>query len=320
MLGDLCGGPQAVAMFSLLLLATAPISVTSVNDAYPSLSPDGRTLLFQSDRSGHVALWVADSDGGNPRILFDHPGGEPVTPAWSPDGKFIVFAMRPDGAAAPSESDIFIVASDGRNPRNLSNAPGDDSHPHWSSDGQRIFFNAPLSFPDAPSGEREIAGIFSMRPDGTNVRRHIACTALCTFPVPSPDGRRIAFRKVLDEPGRDWEQNSVSRNSEIFVADIDGRNLRNLSNDPAFDGWPSWTADGRFVVFSSNRDGVRATGQIYRVSVEGGAPERLTLSNGWSRAQPSPASDGRIFVYELKEDEQAQIGHIAVIPSDGNSR
>lgn len=307
-------------MFALFLLATAPLSITSVNDAYPSLSPDGRTLLFQSDRSGRVALWISDPDGLNPRILFDHPGGDPVTAVWSPDGKSIAFAMRPDGVQGPSESDIFVIDADGSNPRNLTHAPGDDAHPHWSGDGKRIFFNAPLSFPKPMSSDREITAIFSMAADGSDVRRHIACTGLCTFPVPSPDGRRIAFRKVLDEPGRDWEQNAVARNSEIFMADMDGGNLRNLSNDPAFDGWPNWSPDGVSIVFSSNRDGVRAAGQIYRVRADGGTPERLTPSDGWSRAQPSPANDGRIFVYELKEDAQTQIGHVAAIPPEGRAQ
>ena len=67
-------------MFSLLIaLAAAPPSVTAVRDAYPHLSPDGRTLAFHSNRSGRQAIWLADADGSNPRMLFDGRdlGGEP---------------------------------------------------------------------------------------------------------------------------------------------------------------------------------------------------------------------------------------------------
>jgi TolB protein len=59
----------------------------------------------------------------------------------------------------------------------------------------------------------------------------------------SPDGKKLAFRRILGE-----------LNSEIFVANSDGTNPRNLTNHAALDGWPAWSPDGRQIAFASNRN------------------------------------------------------------------
>ena len=129
-------------MVSLLLafLAAQPLSLTAVRDAYPHLSPDHRTLVFHSNRSGRQAIWVANADGGNPRQLFDggELGSEPGTPVWSPDGASIAFAMKPAGTNDENESDIYVMRADGTGIVRLTSTPGDDSHPHWSGGGKRI--------------------------------------------------------------------------------------------------------------------------------------------------------------------------------------
>ena len=298
-------------LIPLAALVLAPSSVTAVRDAYPMLSPDGQTIVFQSNRSGRQALWLADADGGRPRPLFDHDGN-PATPAWSPDGQLIVFARHPEDSADPEESEIYLIRKDGSGLLRLTKTPGDDSHPHWSSDGTRVFFNSPRETPDLRvEWSKQNFGIYSMKPDGTDVRLHIRCYAVCTFPVPSPDGRKIAFRKVLHQLGKEWDQHKSAGNSEIFVANLDGGDQRNLSRDAAFDGWPAWSPDSKYVLFSSNRDGQISSGQIYRVSLDGGTVQRLTEPDGWSRAQPTVSRDGSILLYELKEDERTEIGHIA---------
>jgi len=303
-----------------LTILAAVTALTAVRDSYPAQSPDGRQMIFSSNRSGRQAIWLASSDGTEPRLLFDDPaaGSDPGTPAWSPNGRVIAFAMRPAGAADENESEIYTVAADGSELHRLTTAPGDDSHPHWSADGRRIFFNSARATPDLKADwGRQWIDIYSMGPDGSDVRRHTDCRSICTYPVPSPDGGSIVHRRVLDRPAKDWEQNPVERDSEVYLTPLDGGAPRNLSNSPAFDGWPTWTPDGQWIVFASNRDGGVSVGQIFRVRTDGSGLERLS-DPPFSHAQPSVTPDGgSILVYRLIEFGGTEMGQIARIELGG---
>jgi TolB protein len=303
-------------MAGMLLLVVAAVqsqSITAVRDSYPHLSPGGQSLVFHSNRSGRQAIWAAEPDGANPRMLFDggELGSEPGTPAWSPGGRSIAFAMKPAGATDENESEIYVMRADGSEIRRLTATPGDDSHPHWSADGKRIFFNSARATPDLKAEwTRQWIDIYSMAADGSDVRRHTDCKAVCTYPVPSPDGRSVAHRKTLGTAGFSWAQESIDRNSEVFVTALDGSGSANLSHSPAYDGWPTWSPDGRWLVFTSNRDQPPSVGQIYAIHPDGTDLKRLT--DGISKAQPSLSADGkRLYFYENIETGQFEIGHIA---------
>jgi TolB protein len=308
-------------LWTLFLAVSASVTspqslpLTAVRDSYPDPSPHGNFILFQSNRSGRQALWIGDGDGAHPRIFFDDPsaGTNPGTPDWSPDGRTIVFAMTPKGASDENESDIYLIDADGSNLRRLTDAPGDDSHPRWSLSG-RIFFNSARATPDlkAEWGQQWI-DIYSMNPDGTDVRKHSDCRSVCTYPAPSPDGRYVAHRRTTNTTGQKWDLTTGTRNSEVFVTPMDGSEPTNVSNSPAYDGWPTWSPDGKWVVFTSNRDGVARTGQLYAVSPDGKRMARLTAGT-WSRAQPSFPSGDLIYVYESIENANFELGHIAVVP------
>lgn len=304
-------------MLSLMLLAAAsayhPVSVTAVRDAYPHLSFDGLSLVFHSNRTGRQAIWISRADGSDPRLLFDggELGSDPGTPVWSPDGGAIAFAMKPAGATDENESEIYVMDRDGSGPRRLTMAPGDDSHPHWSADGRRIFFNSARATPDLKADwTRQWIDIYSMAADGSDVRRHTDCRAVCTYPVPSPDGRTVAHRKTLAAAGFNWAGQAIDRNSEIFLTPLDRSRPVNLSSNPAYDGWPNWSPDGRWLVFASNRDQLPNVGQIYAIRPDGTGLKQLT--GGLSKAQPSLSADGkRLYFYENVETDQFEIGHVA---------
>jgi|CXWL01.1.fsa_nt_gi TolB protein len=293
---------MSVTLALLAALASSPAFVTHVQDAYPALSPDGGTLVFQSTRGGHWALYLADADGANARVLVDS-GDNPVTPSWSPDGRQVAFAATADG-----NSEIFVINADGSNRRRLTNDPANDSHPHFARDG-RLFFNS-----GTETSAGEIAEIYSMNIDGSARRQHTHCNAVCTFPSPSPDGRWLAYRRVLAEPGRDWAQAPIQSNSEVLVQRMDASGVRNLSLHPAFDGWPVWSPNSQWVVFASGRDGQPLVGQVYAIHPDGTALRRIT-EGPLSNAQPFVTPDGAsVLTYWLHETPDLEAGSIGRWP------
>lgn len=306
-----------IVIVSLLITASTAAQspafkrVTSVNDSYPSLSPDGTTLLFQSDRSGDVEIWSVHSDGSNLVRITSSPGYD-GNPAWSPDGRTIAFTSTRDG-----NLEIYTMKPDGSAQTRVTQAPGNDGHPHWYPDGSRIIFNSARTTRDFKSGDI-YDEIFSMRPDGTDVKQITNLKSVSTYACVSPDGSKIVYRGSADGPAYAWDMtfNKNIRNSEIFVSGVDGSNAINVSQSPAFDGWPSWSPDSKKVIFASNRSGKPNSGQLYTVDVDGSNLSQLTDLPG-AVAQPFWSNDGKyVFGYQLWESAEEQYGHIVQLTID----
>lgn len=278
----------------------------NTRDSYPSLSPDAKQLVFQSNRNGKNQIYIMNLDDQQIRQLTDLPmGGE--TPVFSPDGKQIVFAAY----VGEGDNDVFVMDSDGNNVKRLTHGPGYDGHPHWSADGERIVFNSDRTSPDPEaSWSNRWHEIFSMQADGSDIRQHSRCKAVCTYPGLSPDGEKIVYRKVTKAPGLDWSLGAIEKNSEIFVANIDGSNEINITRNAAFDGWPVWSPDGKQIAFASNRSGPALAGQIWLMKPDGS--DLKQLSHGpWSHAQPSWSKDGQtIYTYQFQETENYEFGSV----------
>jgi Tol biopolymer transport system component len=174
-----------------------PKRLTNVKDGYPMLSPDRTHVLFESDRTGDWEIYTMKPDGKDLVRLTNSPGSD-VGPIWSPDGKSIVFASERDAG----DSEIYVMNADGSGVRRLTRQPGDDAHPHWSPDGKRIVFNSARTTPDlAADWSKQFHEIFTMAADGSDVRQITSFKTVSTYPQFSPDGKKIAFRRVTDEPG-----------------------------------------------------------------------------------------------------------------------
>jgi len=111
-----------------------PIVQSSAGEDHPRFSPDGRSLAFTSKRSGSSELWLADSDGENPRQITHLSAYIVGYPHWSPDAQFLVFHAR-----LPVEPQIYTLrVGDGVLKQITRVKPGFNS-PSWSMDGKSIY-------------------------------------------------------------------------------------------------------------------------------------------------------------------------------------
>jgi Tol biopolymer transport system component len=114
-------------------------------ERHPEISPDGRHIAFESDRSGLPEIWISDLEGANAFQLTHFSGPFSGSPRWSPDSKTVVFDTRVNGHSA-----IFkIEASPGVRPQQLTDGSTDDRMPCFSADGHWIYFNSRRSGSDS---------------------------------------------------------------------------------------------------------------------------------------------------------------------------
>jgi dipeptidyl aminopeptidase/acylaminoacyl peptidase len=105
-------------------------------DMGPNVTADGRRVVFVSDRSGEIELWVADPDGSNAFQLTSMVIA-PGFPRWSPDQTMIAYH---DGDPDKRRGDVFIVPARGGQPRNMTKGLAGGAFPSFSRDGQWIYF------------------------------------------------------------------------------------------------------------------------------------------------------------------------------------
>ncbi len=154
------------------------------NVSRPSWHPNGALIAYSLERNGRTEVHVTRSDGTNDRVVYSEPapGTYAVFSAtFSPDGSHIVF-----DAGTDSEYNIFVMASDGSNVRQLTET-GTDYNPAWSPDGSRIVF---IRYEEISESD-----VFVMDADGSDVRRLTDHGTQFTNIDPqfSPDGAFITY-------------------------------------------------------------------------------------------------------------------------------
>lgn len=275
MFGLLAGG--ALAIFSVITIGAAKADEEekqAIENAYPSWHPSGESYVFHSDRYDAIdQVFVVNADGSGLRQLtFGNTANR--TAVYSPDGSKIVFQSERDGVR-----EIYVMNADGSDQTRLTVGTEESSHPKWSSDGSQIIFDSHRDHPEA-----QLANIYIMNADGSNVRRLTTYDEYDSYSSLSPDGTKVLFRRVLPTGG----DSQSGRNSEVFIMNLDGSDLQNLSDDPAFDGYPSWSADGQWVLFASKREGTGDNeANLFAVRPDGTDMMRLTetLEGVWQSRQ-----------------------------------
>ena len=279
-----CRGPQSAISDLYIMPAEggSPRRLThdDRNIARYTWAPDGRTILFSSNRTGDYRLWTVDVRSGEVAWVSGIATLDPGGPALSPDGRHLAFeewiyeiniwesTIAGADAQATADSTKHLT-------RRFSSTRW-DFQPHVSPDGEHVAFVSNRSgHPELWVGARdgsEASSLVSF--GGAYVRR----------PRWSPDGNRIAFEAYID--GR----------SAIYVVESRGGRPKLVSTVSFESRAPDWSADGQWIYFASNRED---DWQIWKMPAEGGAPVRVTRNGGYL-AQASP--DGQTLYYS-KLDE-----------------
>ena len=273
---------------------TTPVS--TIEDAYPYWSPDGERIVFYSNRAGvYFQVFVINRDGtGLTQLTFD--AADNRTPVFSPDGAKIAWQSERDG-----NREIYVMEADGTNQTRLTIEPAEDSHPKWSSDGQEIIFDSNRDHADTG-----FTNLYIMKADGADVRRVTERDETDSYSSLSPDGSKVLFRRITPT----GSNSQSGRNSEVFIMNRDGSELVNLSNHGDFDGYPSWSPDGQYVLFASNRDQEDFDEfNIYMIKPDGTGLRQLTETIALtSQVRQMVSPDGRFIVFNRDYPD----GHIAI--------
>lgn len=196
-------------------------------DWYPRWSPDGRSVLFESDRASFRDLYRYDVGSGAIERLTNDPEGN-FDGVWSPDGRRIAFASSRAGGL-----DLWVMDADGKNPRRLTRHPGDSVKPAWSADGERI------AFISARDGQDDL---FVIAPDGEGIVNLTGATkgAHVQRFAWHPRARRLVY-----------ELRVLGQRSQIWTVDADTRVAARLSDGAHDDREPTWSPTGAYVAFAS---------------------------------------------------------------------
>jgi eukaryotic-like serine/threonine-protein kinase len=253
-------------------------------EAQPSLSPDGRSVAFASNRDGHYDVYVGLIAGGSLVRITNDPNLK-ARPRWSPDGTKIAYSRLNESGLW----DIWEVpALGGTSRRLISNA----MDPAWSPDGRSLAYanNSTGSIWIADSSGQNARGITQPEPPWVEL-----------YPSFSPDGRSLAF---LEGPY-----------GELAVANLATGKVYQLTDDHALALSPAWSPDSRFIYFASGRGGAL---NIWKIAASGGEPDQVTAGQGQD-AELDVSSDGKRIVFSTYR-ENINIAEIRLESGGGETR
>ncbi|OHA65695.1 MAG: hypothetical protein A3C04_02150 [Candidatus Wildermuthbacteria bacterium RIFCSPHIGHO2_02_FULL_45_25] len=285
---------SVAVLLCAMLLAWAEDGRISHYDGTTAYAATGKLLYVCADESSKTQICMADVDGSHEARVTNQDVYH-WSPTWNPNGKEFAYM-----AAHPVTGNGSIVKRniDGSNPVVLTPEGTNDVQPSWSPDGKKIAFSSKAEYGDM--------GIWVMNADGTD-RRLLTSSrgAGSTYPCWSPDGKKICFTRIKSVRTVIWVADADGKNAapldmseevsnthgnwspdgewivydcgqEICKIRSDSSDHKQLTNArPSENSGPSWSGDGKRILFSSNRSG---RWQLYGMKPDGTEVARILAS------------------------------------------
>ncbi len=210
----------------------------------PAWSPDASKIAFVSYKRGNPDIYVVDIKTKSTRLVSSFPGLN-TTPCFSPDGRHIAFTLSKDGTP-----DIYIKSLDTNKISRLTNNWATDTSPCFSPDGREMVFC---------SNRGGSPQIYLKEMSTANVTRLTFKGSYNTEPVFSPRGDWIAFSHL-----------AADGHFHIAMIRPDGTDMVVLKGTAKGDESPSFSPDGRLLVFASS------DGNLYITDITGNTLVRIT--------------------------------------------
>lgn len=300
-------------------------------------SRDGSQFAFVRRNQTDMSLMVANTDGsGEPRTIavskppnaFSNSG-----PSWSPDGKQIACGMF--NGVGPGYSTVVMVPVEGGNPTPIGSekwasvgrvlwlADGGGlvitAQPEFSSIGTQVWF---LPYPSGPArritndlngyGENSV-GVTTDSGTIATIQQVNASSIWITAPNDDESRARQILKTNLPDTvawtpdGKVVYASRTGENWDIWMSNADGSQGKQLTADAFIDHEPSVSADGRYVVFQSNRSGAR---NIWRIDADGNL-KQLTEGN-FVDSNPVCSSDGRSVIFVSQRSGSVSLWKVSV--------
>lgn len=213
----------------------------------PRFAPNQQTITYMSFQGNRPRVWIYTIGSGTQEAVGDFPNMS-FAPRFSPNGSNLIFSMAVGG-----NTDIYRLDLGSRKLTRLTTAPGIDTAPSYSPDGSRIVFESDRG------GTQQL---YTMSADGAAQTRISFGSGRYATPVWSPRGDLVAFTKLGGGQFR------------IGVMKPDGGGERLLTNAYQDEG-PTWSPNGRVVLFFRSLAGRAGTANLYSVDLSGQNERKL---------------------------------------------
>ncbi len=218
----------------IYLLSGSGLTQLTVNDwqdEFPRVSPDGKWVAFSANRYGNYDLFVMALDGSKTKRLTASPQDEGEL-AWFPDGQKVAYTEERKRVIGRSYTLWSVILSTGQRERLLADFAGSCALPDFSNRASLLTF----------TGKKTVGWDIYLADLTKNIVSNLSDNGQTCRSRFSPDGRWIAY-----------VSHEADHKGDIFLIQPDGRGKARLTERPeTFDYFPSWSPDGRFVIFCSN--------------------------------------------------------------------